>query len=255
MPASQAGRRRFESGRPLCRCKAMLLRSLRAALLVGGPSLLGAQTWIPPHPPCDISPGHFRIVSAQLDLKLAAERQDLRDRMLAQAKDVLFRAIVDDKQDKNPAAWYYLGRYFHATGDAAGADTAFARAELLAPQCKADIAAYRRVLSIETQNRGAAAWQAGNRDSAATLFRLAYRLFPTSPRPLFALAGLYAEAQSFDSAIAYYRRAAEATAGDTALSANRRDALSNVARISLGRAQTDPPMQHAQQIRASQDSL
>ena len=225
------------------------------ALLLGGASLLGAQQWVPPRPPCDISPGYFRIVSAQLDLKLAAERQDVRDRMLAQAKDVLFRSIVDDKQDKNPAAWYYLGRYFKAVGDAAGADTAFARAEALAPQCTADIATYRRVLSVETQNRAATAWQAGNQDSAAALFRLAYRLVPSNARPLFALAGLYAEAQTFDSAIVYYRRAAAAAAGDTTLSANRRDALSNVARIYLSRAQTDPAVQRAQQTRASQDSL
>ena len=67
-----------------------------------------------------------------------------RDRMLAQMVDVLTRAITGDQQDQNPAAWYYLGRYYVEKGDARGADSAFARAEKLAPQCAQDIAGYRR---------------------------------------------------------------------------------------------------------------
>ncbi len=190
-----------------------------------------------------------------MDLRLAAEKPPQRERMLGQAKDVLVRAIVGDNQDKNPGAWYYLGRYFHAVGDAVGADTAFARAEALAPQCKADIATYRRALAAATHNKGAAAWQAGNRDSAGAYFRLAYRLSPTEAQPLFALAALYADGQDFDSAAAYYKRAADAAVGDTSLAANRRDALGNVARIYLTRAQSDPAMQRGQRIRSSLDSL
>ena len=137
-----------------------------------------------PQLPCDIRPGHFRVTTGEVDLKLAAEKPEQRDRMLAQAKDVLVRAIGGDNQDKNAAAWYYLGRYFNETGDAVGADTAFARAAALAPQCKADIAGYRRALAAATHNRGAAAWQAGSKDSAAAAFHLAYRVFPSDARPL-----------------------------------------------------------------------
>ncbi len=229
--------------------------TLTLTLLAGAARSVCAQTWVPPQPPCDVTPGHFRVTTGQVDLSLAAEKQAQRERMLGQAKDVLVRAIVGDNQDKNPGAWYYLGRYFNAVGDAVGADTAFARAEALAPQCRADIATYRRALAAATHNKGATAWQAGNRDSAGAYFRLAYRLSPTEARPLFALAALYADGQDFDSAAAYYKRAADAAVGDTSLAANRRDALGNVARIYLTRAQSDPAMQRGQRIRSSLDSL
>ncbi len=199
--------------------------SLSLVLLAGVGRLLAAQQWVPPQPPCDIRPGHFRVTTGEVDLKLAAEKPEQRDRMLAQAKDVLVRAIGGDNQDKNAAAWYYLGRYFNETGDAVGADTAFARAEALAPQCKADIVNYRRALAAATHSKGAAAWQAGHKDSAAVAFHLAYRVFPSDARPLFALA------------------------------ANRRDALNNVARIYLSRVQSNPAAQRGQQIRARLDSL
>src|SRR5712671_4974191 len=94
------------------------------------PGSLGAQTrsWVPPQPPCDIKPGHFRINSAVVDLQSAATKPNTRDLMLQAARDVLTRAITGDQQDKNPAAWYYLGRYYLEVKDASGADSAFRRA-------------------------------------------------------------------------------------------------------------------------------
>ncbi|HKA60072.1 MAG TPA: hypothetical protein VKD28_15735, partial [Gemmatimonadales bacterium] len=102
-------------------------------------ALQGPQQWVPPQPPCDLKAGHFRVTSAIVDLQNAATKANARQRLLSDAKDVLTRAITGDKQDKNPAAWYYFGRYYVETNDAAGADTAFQRAVALAPQCKADI--------------------------------------------------------------------------------------------------------------------
>src|ERR1041384_4646286 len=77
-------------------------------------SSLGAQArgWVPPQAPCDIKPGFFRINSAVVDLQSAATQPRTRDNMLHQAQDVLLRSISGDAQDKNPAAWYYLGRYY-----------------------------------------------------------------------------------------------------------------------------------------------
>jgi cytochrome c-type biogenesis protein CcmH/NrfG len=122
----------------------------RPAVLVvaalSGAIPLAAQTWTPPQPPCDIKAGHFRVNSAIVNLKTAAENPNNRDRMLRQTLDVLSRTITGDGQDKNPAAWYYLGRYYVEVRDAGGADSAFDRAEALAPQCKQDIAGYRQAL-------------------------------------------------------------------------------------------------------------
>src|SRR5439155_23502037 len=108
-------------------------------------------------------------------------------------------------QDKNAAAWYYLGRYYVETADAAGAASALARALALAPQCKQDIGGYRQRLWASTLNGGLAAWQGGKEDSAAVLFRLAARLEPGDPKAFVALAGLYAGKDNYDSAPVNYR--------------------------------------------------
>lgn len=228
----------------------------RVALLLAFPAIpLGAQGWVPPQPPCDPSASHFRVNSGVVYLRTAAEKPTQRDRELAQAKDVLTRAIRDDKQDQSPAAWYYLGRYYVEVNDAVGADSAFSRAAALAPACKADIDGYRQRLWATVLNGGVAAWQNGKEDSAVSLFHLAARLLPANPKPFVALAGLYAGKDKPDSAAAYYRQAAQAAAGDTAFARERREALSNVARIYLGRAQSDPAVQQWSRLRASRDSL
>src|SRR5213079_126509 len=50
-------------------------------------------------------------------LKTAGEKPESRDQQLAQAKRLLSDAILQDKQDANPAAWYYLGRLAVITSD------------------------------------------------------------------------------------------------------------------------------------------
>ena len=77
-------------------------------LLARAVTLPGQRAWVEPKAPCNVVAGHFRITSAVLDLKIASEQPVQRDRMLRQALDVLTRAIRDDKQDKNPGAWYYF---------------------------------------------------------------------------------------------------------------------------------------------------
>src|SRR5207253_2162394 len=189
-----------------------------------------------------------------LYLKTAAEKPERRDQQLEQARKVLTEAIVQNAQDKNAAAWYYLGRYYVETADAAGADSALARALALAPQCQQDIDGYRRRLWASTLNAGLAAWQGGKEDSAVALFGLATRLAPANPKAFVALAGLYAGKENYDSALVYYRRTAEAAGTDTAFAKDKREALGNAARILVGRAQNDAAAQHYARLRASVDS-
>jgi tetratricopeptide (TPR) repeat protein len=226
-------------------------------LLTLGAAGLGAQAkaWVEPKPPCDIKPGFFRLNSAVVDLQHAAQQPQMRDHLLGQAQEVLVRTIRDDKQDKNPAAWYYLGRYYVEEGDALGADTAFARAAALAPQCKTDIATYMAPLAQATLNQGLTLWQAGNKDSGAVLLRRAYAVDSTQLKALFQLGLLYIDANQLDSASAVLRRAAQASVGDTAYSEARRDALLTVARISVRGVQSDPAVQKWQHTRYSRDSL
>ena len=225
-------------------------------LLTLGASL-GAQakSWVEPKPPCDIKPGFFRLNSAIVDLQHAAQQPQMRDHLLGQAREVLVRTIRDDKQDKNPAAWYYLGRYYVEQGDVTGADTSFARAAALAPQCKADIASYMTPLAQAALSQGLTLWQAGNKDSGAIFLRRAYAIDTTQLKALFQLGLLYIDANQLDSATAVLRRAAKASASDTAYSDARRDALLTVARISVRNVQADPAVQKWARTRYSRDSL
>src|SRR5207237_1025156 len=223
-----------------------LLQEMKAALTplcTGFPAPPLAQGWVPPQPPCEISAAHFKVNGGVLHLKTAAEKPDQRNGQLAEARRVLVEAILQDKQEKNPGAWYYLGRYYFEIGDAAGADSALARALALAPPCRQDIDGYRRRLWANTLNAGLAAWQGGKEDSAVALFGLAARLAPGNPKAFVALAGLYAGKDNYDSALVYYRRTVEAAGNDTAFAKDKRDALSNVARLLVGRAQNDAAAQ------------
>lgn len=232
-----------------------------AAVTIGlvtlGAMSLGAQAkaWVEPQPPCDVKPGFFRLNSAIVDLQHAATQPQMRDHLLGQAQDVLVRTIRDDKQDRNPAAWYYLGRYYVEENDAVGADTAFAKTLSLAPQCKADVASYMKPLAQATLNQGLTLWQAGNKDSAAVYLRRAYAIDSTNLKALFQLGLLYIDANQLDSASAVLRRAAQTSAGDTVYSAARRDALLTVARIAYRQVQSDPGVQRWQHTRYSRDSL
>src|SRR6266705_3804508 len=217
--------------------------------------LVAQGRWVPPQPPCDLPAGHFKVTGGLLYLKNAAEKPAQRDQQLGQAKKVLTEAIVQDQQDKNPAAWYYLGRYYFEMSDASGADTTFARALVLAPKCAADIGGYRRQLWAKTVNDGLAAWQEGKEDSAAVLFHLAARLDPENPKPFAALAGLYASKDNDDSALVYYRRTADAAGKDTAFARDKKDALSNRWRLLVRRVQGHPAAQEVRGLRARLDSI
>ena len=231
------------------------LAALCSGLSAAPASLWGQGQWVPPQPPCDLPAGHFKVTGGVLYLKNAAEKPNQRDQQLAQARKVLTEAIAQDHQEKNPAAWYYLGRYYFESGDAAGADSALARALALAPQCQQDIDGYRRRLWANTLNAGLAAWQGGKEDSAVALFGLAARLAPANPKAFVALAGLYAGKENYDSALVYYCRTVEAAGNDTAFAKDKREALGNAARILVGRAQTDAAAQHYARLRASVDSI
>src|SRR5437773_2076216 len=138
---------------------------------------LAAQAgWEPPRLPCELVPANSNVDKGIQFLRGAAEKPDQRDLQLAQAKKVLSEAIVQGNQGANPAAWYYLGRYYVAVGDVAGADTALGRAATLAPKCAEDVATYRSELVSKLLNDGLSAWQDGKQDSALALLRVAARL-------------------------------------------------------------------------------
>jgi tetratricopeptide (TPR) repeat protein len=192
-----------------------------------------AQSRVWAGPKCDISPGHFLVNSGRLYLKTATETRfdDQREKELRDANRVLMQALTTGNQEKNPAAWYFLGRYYILREDPTGADSAFSRAEQLKPECKEDIAFWRRMLWVPMLNAGVAAWQANNVDSAVAAFRRANALNQTEPQGFKYLASLMFNAGQQDSAIHYFRRTADIAATDPKFAQDRKDALFNMARI------------------------
>jgi tetratricopeptide (TPR) repeat protein len=205
-----------------------LLAGVAAAAAPAGAA--AQQLWLPAA--CDIKPGHFLVNSGILYLRNAASTKfaDQRTKDLKDANRVLLQAVTGGGQDKNPAAWYYLGRYYLQADDLVGADSALTKALALAPQCKDDIALYRRQAWVPVFNAGVQAWQAGNTDSAIASFRRANQVYNAEPMGFIYLANLFIGAGEMDSAAKYFRLAVPA-ASDPKYAKDRRDALFNVARV------------------------
>jgi len=201
------------------------------ALLVAGVAPpVAAQQWAAAK--CDLSTKHYLVNSGVLYLRSATETKfaDKRAKDLKDADKVLHEALTTGGQEKNPAAWYYLARYYALQNDLVGADTAFARAQALAPACKEDISTWRRVFWVPVFNDGVKAWQAGNTDSAIASFRRANAIYDGEPSGFIYLGTLFANANQPDSSAKYFKLAVPA-ASDPKFAKERRDALFNVARV------------------------
>jgi tetratricopeptide (TPR) repeat protein len=178
---------------------------------------------------------------------------DQKAKDLKEAERALTQAVTTGKQDKSPAAWYYLGRYYLMVQDGAGVDSSFAKALALEPKCKEDIGLYRRQAWVPLYNAGVQAWQAGNTDSAIVAFRNANQVYQGEPMGLIYIANLFVGredpdsslkrtdaakyhtdsvmyATRLDSAAKYFRLAVPA-ASDPKYAKERRDAFLNVARV------------------------
>ncbi|HEV2670011.1 MAG TPA: tetratricopeptide repeat protein [Gemmatimonadales bacterium] len=199
--------------------------------MLAAPLLAQSQGWAGPK--CDLKPGHFLVNGGLLHLQNASNTKfaDQRTKELQDAQRVLVQAVTTGGQEKNPAAWYYLGRYYIVMNDAPGMDSAFNKAEALKPDCKNDTDFWRRYLWVPTFNAGVAAWQANNTDSAIASFRRASALLPQEPTSFKYLATLFYNAGKADSALLYFRRTAEVASKDPKFAQDRKDALYNLGRI------------------------
>jgi len=231
--------------------------------------LAGQNIWTPPK--CDIKPGHFLVEGGRQHLKSAAENPQMRDRDLKDAQHALMQAVTTGGQDKNPGAWYYLARYYVMRGDAAGADSAFKKAEALMPACHEDINFYRRnSLWVPLAKAGMTALNAQNYDSALTTLHAAVQVYTGEPQAFTILAtaffnvpaasylpestfrkanpGLsdsaeaarYAAATNtrYDSAAKYFRLGAQA-ASDPRFANEKKDAMFNLANALYGAQRYD----------------
>jgi len=87
-----------------------------------------------------------------------------------------------------------------------GADTAFAKAEALAPACHGEILGFRRTTAAALQEPAGLLLQAKKDDSALVVYRLAAVINP-SGTSLMSVGNLFESTGQMDSALAYYRKA------------------------------------------------
>ena len=165
--------------------------------------------YVPPE--CGIKPGHFKVSSGATYLKTGVETElpENRSRALSSGKKVLLEAIEKNGQEKNPAAWYYLGRTYLQQGDLAGADSSLTKAETLMPACKEDISKTRYTGWVPLVNGGIDFVKKQNNDSALALFRQANTIYRDKPSAYLNAGVIFANTGQTDSAIAYWEKASE----------------------------------------------
>lgn len=162
-------------------------------------------------PTCGLKSGHFKVSSGATYLKTGVETgvPTNKTRALASGQKVLLEAIQQNGQEKNPAAWYYLGRVYLQQGDLAGADSAFTKAEAMSPGCKQDISAQRYNGWVPLINAGISFAKEQKNDSALALFREANLIYRDKPQGYSAAAVILANNKMDDSAIVYLQKATD----------------------------------------------
>lgn len=153
-----------------------------------------------------------KVGDAMADLKDASGQKDpaKRDKLLREAQQKLVGEA--QKSPTNAAAWLYLGRAYLYAGDIAGADSAFTRAEKLAPDCNEDIQRYRQAAWVPLVNDAVDFSKAEKNDSALALFRDANTIYRGQPNGLIGAGVIYANRNESDSAIKYLKEAADVAA-------------------------------------------
>jgi tetratricopeptide (TPR) repeat protein len=162
-------------------------------------------------PNCGLKPGHFKVSSGATYLKTGIETEipTNQARALSSGQKVILEAIQKNGQEKNPAAWYYLGRIYLQQGDLEGADSAFTKAETMMPTCKQEISKVRYAGWVPLVNGGIEFVKQQNNDSALALFRQANLIYRDKPAAYLNAGVIFANAGQTDSAIVYWQHAAE----------------------------------------------
>jgi len=199
----------------------------------GGINLRLAQgqpaKYVPPL--CPLKTVNSKVDKAVASLRKAYEAKTPADKttLLADAKQNLVAAISQESQAGNGAAWYYLARVSLLQGDPAGADSAFTKAQALAPSCEIDIQQYRQNNWALLGTAGVEMQRKGQTDSALALFRDASLLYRGLPHVYTNMGVLFANSQHDDSAAFYFARALEIAEKDSTLNEDRNGAALNLA--------------------------
>ena len=137
-------------------------------------------------------------------------------RILGQGEKVILEAMQQNGQEKNPAAWYYLGRIYLQRGQSATRPTARSpRPSSSAPDCAKDIAGYRRNAWVALVKAGSKFEEDKNADSALAMYQQAGSIYRGSPIAFYQTAAILNEKGQPDSAEYYFGLAAAVVSTDT----------------------------------------
>ena len=190
-------------------------------------------------PECKLDGGDFRVSSGKTYLKTAIEtsEQSNKTRAVQAGIRVVIDALTEGKlATKSAGAWYWLGRLYLQHGDVLGTDSAFARAQAMAPDCKQDIGKYRYRAWVSLYNAGNGFRQQKNDDSAAVMYRAANSIHRDSPLAYINLADIFSQRQLTDSALYYFGQAAATEPTDGAQIRARNQAVFNQGVLLLNNA-------------------
>jgi tetratricopeptide (TPR) repeat protein len=234
-----------------------------AVLLLGGVAApasaqdKGAQQTAPE---CDLKTSHFAVSRAVLYIQNALSSQDTtkKQQSLEGAHRSLLEAL-DQGQAQNPAVWHYLGIY-HAlkldnditavdqadsvadstkadslrqvlVGDVDAADSSFDKVETMMPGCQKEDDQFRYMAWAKVANQGIAAMRKSDYDQAKKYFATANKVYAKDPTTYFYTGTLFASDNNADSAVAYFKQAAQIADGDTSYTEIHEKSVENVAQI------------------------
>lgn len=162
-----------------------------------------------------------------------------REKALADAEQLLIANAVKAPEKDSGPAWYYVARAYLYRGDAAGADSAFAKAEQRLPDCAEDIRQYRQNTWVALVNPAIEMTNSGQTDSALVLLNAANRIFSGLPQGFQQAALIYDQQNQPDSVIKYLEKAVAASGSDTTYTETRKSLTQYLGQLYLkvGRAQ------------------
>ncbi len=179
---------------------------------------------------CPIKPINSKVEKGISSLRKSYDARTPAEKTanLAEARQNLVMAITQEAQANNAAAWYYLGRVALLGGDPVETDSAFTKAEELAPLCEIDIAQYRQNSWANLANAGIEFQKKGETDSALALFRDASTMFRGLPHVYSNMGVVFANMNREDSAAIYFQKALQIAERDTSLTEDRNTAALNL---------------------------
>ena len=192
-------------------------------------------------PICPLKGGDFRTSSAGLYLKTATE--GFKDQSIGASQvsvttytEGLKKALnaARDAVGNNPNSapgWYYFGRASLQLGDLTGADSAFTRLEALSPDCgPTEIKAMRQKAWLVLVNPSAEFLKNKQFDSALAVLRDANTIARYYPQGYYNLGATFANMSPSqpDSAIYYFKIAAEKAGTDPSLAETLKSTIYNL---------------------------